>query len=517
MKVQTVTNLNELVSIKNEWSELQSRDEKVSTYLSFEWFKTAFEILDQDKRLFVLCVREGKKLVAIAPLLMTNTTILGIPFTRICFIDNPHTPNQGIIVSGLRQDVFKTLASYLKKATKFFTVLDLEEMRCEEDNFKQFLLSLDAEGFFISKENKNGCFSLKTDIPFDELLSTKKPRVKKEFRRKLSRLEKLGRIDLKLIQNTPDIYAHLDIFFQFYKRTWKGAESRPEFYYSLADSFSEINNIFLFVLTVNDEPVAFLFSILSKGTILGIKTTYDPSYYAFSPGIVLFHKCIEFMCKDSRVQAFDIGRGNERFKKEWTTYTHKQVKIFCAYPNIYNRLLLNFKYILKPRLKRSPVISKMVRAIKNNKSITIETIENKYIEYVIQLPDHEFEYYMNGLDIRYTVAADNYRLAIAMEARNIKQIEDLLNESSGIIISRDHAIMAYFWIDNFKKAENFQDKSFMTISSYGIAHKYKEIAPANELFKRLLSFLSAENIRELRITADENDASLLKAIGFCEI
>ena len=123
-----------------------------------------------------------------------------------------------------------------------------------------------------------------------------------------------------------------------------GREKNPEFYYKITKIFSKEQNIFLYTLHLNNKPIAYLYCIKMGNILYGLKTTYDSAYYAFSPGVVLFYKSIEHMYNQKNIEKFEIGRGEERFKKEWPTLSDKQSISYLGNRRLTNTIYFIFKF-----------------------------------------------------------------------------------------------------------------------------------------------------------------------------
>jgi CelD/BcsL family acetyltransferase involved in cellulose biosynthesis len=83
-----------------------------------------------------------------------------------------------------------------------------------------------------------------------------------------------------------------------------------------------------------------LVGLRSQESVYAIKTTYDPSFYAFSPGVILFYRVIEELCSRGDVRHFDFGRGDEQYKREWSPAVIQQKRVTIQ-PNVLRRRVLN--------------------------------------------------------------------------------------------------------------------------------------------------------------------------------
>ena len=262
----------------------------------------------------------------------------------------------------------------------------------------------------------------------------------------------MGRLDLRRIQGNHDIEEHLDRFFGFYARTWKGEEPNAEFYYELFESFDRMGALRFYGLTLNEEAIAYLVCILAGDTMYGVKTTYDPSYYAYSPGVILFYKCIEDMFNISGIREFDIGRGDEQFKREWTSVFHDHSRIF-VYPkttlwDVTNKV----RYDILPLLKGSSTFNKAYsffrslltddRDDRNRSKGDEEEMIRKSVSWEA-LKDRPEPQNLLALRAR---AEDLNHVVVSMASPNIKDVQDRLEKQECVLVWQDTKVVAFFWI-----------------------------------------------------------------------
>jgi CelD/BcsL family acetyltransferase involved in cellulose biosynthesis len=350
--IEEINSRKQLRRIKRRWNNLLAQCDSYTPYFTFEWYYSALETIDKDKEPLLLFFKSSGTDIGFAPLVYKKQTILGFTYHIISFVQNPYTPYQGFIYLNEYKDILINLIVYLRNRFGSLFSLDLNEIRATHVEEK-IMKDLAADGLILfHREEKSGSRYLILKENFEHTLNNLNRKTQKEFQRKLKRISKLGVLDLIRIQGKAQIEQHLDYFFKFYAQIWKEEESQPEFYYQLCNRFEKLGALYFYALNLDGLPIAYLICLLGKDTIYGIKTTYDPSYYDFSPGIVLFYKCIEDMFNIPCIREFDIGRGNEQFKREWTSLSHHHTKLL-VYPNtIFWQFANRIRYGLLSYLKR---------------------------------------------------------------------------------------------------------------------------------------------------------------------
>lgn len=509
LTIEKISKLSELLELKDIWNNLLARNEDYNIpYLTHGWFSTAYEYLDKDKELSVLLIKDENQVIGIAPLLLSREKLLGFPIKRIGFVKNANTPYQDFILTEKKEECFRLILQYLKRNSWPWCIVELHEMRDRSENLKILQKLCDSNNFFFNKTPQSYSWYLSTNSSWEEGLGKIKPKVRKEFRRKIKRLEGLGQLNIQVVTEIADIKRHLEVYLDFHARTWKGRESNPEFYFKIAEYFAKKSNLLLYALLLNNQPIAYLYSIKSYKTLFGLKTTYNPSYYAFSPGIALFYQSIEKMFHDRDIVEFDIGRGDERFKSEWTSLAYEQFSIILGRKDILNSIYFFSKFKIAPFCRDKIVLKNILNGLKvilNTSKKEIKGLKRDgllgYLWSLIQ-KSLSLIYIKTEVNIfekkiisaRTEIASDDnliYRFAelndliplvVAMESRNLKDVQNKLKSNEKCFVVMDeHEILYYFWL---------------TPHQFSIKHVDREIRlKDNQLF--LLDFKNPNNLDDL--------------------
>jgi len=471
LSLEVVTRDRELESMKDAWNRALEMSDASVPYLRHEWFEAAHKRLDKEKGLHIVLVREGEEVIGIFPFLSSHTRLLGVPFRKLSFIANSYTPFQDFILAGNKEECIALLAGHLAETSKKWQRIELDEMRSDSPAVKVLEEVCSANRLLHHQEFKSDSWYLRSDETWEGGLAKLKPRTRKEFRRKLKRLERLGEVQLETLTNTQDIRAHLTTFFELYEKTWKGRERNPEFYDDIAGVFSKENSLILYALLLRGKPIAYLYSIKAGSTLYGIKTTYDPAYYAFSPGIVLFYLVVKTLYDDPGIEEFDIGRGTEQFKREWTKLSHKQITTYIGNRRPLSLLTFSLNFRFLPFCRRHPVLKRILLPLKRATTLAREVhnriredgwldsaksllrlrpflYEKKKTD-ILKLPvPKNGQECQKGTDFTFRFAqdGDKDRIALAMEAMNFNQVSERFSKNHRCLLaSRNDEILHYFW------------------------------------------------------------------------
>ena len=466
----------ELSRFKERWESILEQSSVRAPYFSFDWYETALETIDKDKTPLLLFFESSGKDMGFAPLVYKKKRISSFSYFEVGFIYNPYTPYQGFVYVDGFKEIVTAMLRHLRKAFGSLFYLDLNEIRLTPEE-NEVLVDLSSSGLFtLDRQEKPGSRYLILKENFEKTLDDLKSKTKKEFRRKINRMSQLGNIGLIRAQGDEQIDRHLEQYFRLSARTWKGEEPQPEFYYKLCKKLEKSGKLYFYGLTLDEQPIAYLICAVGGDTIYGLKITYNPSYYAFSPGVILLYNCIENMFTIQGLREFDIGRGNEQFKREWTPLFHEHTWLII-YPDTLLWKSLNYiRRNILPAMRRQRAFDKLYSSVRSRlvgqevrrEGAAVESAGSAYKN----APWEEYKDIASGIDFtaRFAYEDDIERLAVATSACSFKEVKDLLNQRQCLLIVEGVNIIAYFWIQPTAKktAEDSAEALETIINDWGV-------------------------------------------------
>jgi CelD/BcsL family acetyltransferase involved in cellulose biosynthesis len=499
MDIETITCREDLPLANDRWQALCRRCGSMVPYLAPEWYSSALETVDRDKEPLLVFFRQGGEDVGLAPLVHGRGQGALRFLHLVGFVSNPFTPYQGILHAADLPRVFDRLVRLLGQMFGARFLLDLNEMRLGPDEIKA-LGELSTRGglFSYRLEHKAGSRYLVLKESFEENFRSLSKHTQKEFRRKINRISRLGQLGLLKVSGREQVERHLDRFFALYARTWKGAERHPGFYYRLCPLFESRGMLHFHALTLNGRPIAYLISILSGDTLYGIKTTYDPSFSAYSPGVLLFYKVIEDIFTMPGVREFDIGRGDEQFKREWTSTIHGHVRMWCYPSNPVWKGITSLRYELLPRWKENERFNacySLLRKIARQDGGDGHALsaagpghdavpqDMKRYEYGRCAQDE------STVEARLANAGDLDLLTVAMAARSFAEVQQRLEKELCVLCFEGRRLLAFFWLRWDAGGQDGGGLPAYLVSEWGASDGQASRSLQNALIPSVLAFL----------------------------
>ena len=86
------------------------------------------------------------------------------------------------------------------------------------------------------------------------------------------------------------------------------------------------------LLTLEETPLAAQFWVVQDGCATVLKLAHDEASRALSPGTVLTALMIRHMLENEDVSSLDFGRGDDDYKKDWTSQRRQRIGFLLADP-----------------------------------------------------------------------------------------------------------------------------------------------------------------------------------------
>jgi hypothetical protein len=163
--VEIVTDASAFERLEPEWNEAVERAGIAHPFLRHEWLWTWWECFGQGRRLHIVIVRAGARIVAIAPLLSETVSLCGIPVRQLRLMFNDHTPRADVIVAEPGERAYRAIWKALVDTGDRWDVLLLGQISGDSKTREVFtrLASEDGRAIGVWKSS---------DSPYLELAGT---------------------------------------------------------------------------------------------------------------------------------------------------------------------------------------------------------------------------------------------------------------------------------------------------------------------------------------------------------
>ncbi|MBX3235220.1 MAG: GNAT family N-acetyltransferase [Nitrospiraceae bacterium] len=358
LQIERVTAVRDLIPLKEEWDRLVAHSLNPDLYVTHEWVSLWCEHFVKDGELCVLLVRDGHRLVGVAPLMRTTKTVKGLPVRQLGFLLNRCNVRGNFVIAPEQADeCVSAILDHLADARAEWDILSLYGMS-DSSGVSETLMRLS----FANHRRGWSVLPIATwenaivDLGggWDAYFAAKTGHHRKRAKKELQILESLGRLAFDRYDAPEQVEAYLDHFLGIEAQSWKvrHGESLSErdefkaFYREIIRRHAERQAWRAWVLKIDDRPMATIFGLLYEGTLYAEKTTYVAGVDKASPGSGVIRHAIEQSFREGLAKEIDLDQ-QTHFTSRWQTHTrrHHHVEVFNS--SAYSRTLLGLKRLVR--------------------------------------------------------------------------------------------------------------------------------------------------------------------------
>ncbi len=344
--------------VERAWSDLEREGGCPHVFLSPAWVRPWARHFAAGASPLVLVALSGdgagSRAVGLAPLFRSASGRLELPVNSVSqrggFVAAPDATRESGVPSG------GVLAAFLKHVAGRRERLLLRSLTSPVADAVRREGS--AAGLLLNTLPARVSPAVDTTGGWEAFLDSKPRKVTHEWERKMRKLERAGRFEVKRLVPGSSPRAFVDAMVELEERSWKGesgtsiaARGHAAFYHELAESLTadppERTEFLPFWLELDGKLVGFLLGIVYRGVYYALKTSFDEDYRKLSPGVTLFHHAIRYAF-ETDISRFDFVGQRARWKDEWATGHTEHTTLRC-YPRSPRGLT---EYLVDTHLKR---------------------------------------------------------------------------------------------------------------------------------------------------------------------
>lgn len=353
--VRVCTTVDEFDRLRGPWTELTRNAGARSLFLTWEWLNACSLSVAKADQLAIVCVYEGRDLVAAVPLVRRCARYYGIPVTETVFLGDPLSDRQFFLDGSDAGTATSRIWQFLSTNPFRSTLLRLEQVpegSMTVARGKELISGLEVEVasslLYVPLKSSWADFELTLDSKF-----------RREMRSRTRVFDAFGPWDMTHLLGAA-VKDHIREIARVELSSTRGAQGR-----ALFRDADQAACLAMFVDTVagtDIEPVLSLLRIKGRIAAYALTFLYDrtlhaynwaflPEYRKGSPGKFVVHQVFRY-AHGLGASEFDLLRGDYFMKREWKPLERKNVRcaLFSTSPKA--QALRWAVFHVRPRLKR---------------------------------------------------------------------------------------------------------------------------------------------------------------------
>lgn len=351
LTVRVVTDSEEFKSLRQTWDRLLAKSSDNDVYLTWEWMFTWWNHYGEGKKLNILLIEDGGRVIGIVPLMQANYGKFPIRLDVLENISSMDPDYSGVILTERKEDCVATLLSYLEEIINGSSVT-LRLSRIAEDSEFLTLMRKQCPSFSKSLVSFERILTTCPYVPlpatWDEYFASLGSNMRSNLRRRLKLLRKdHNNIEFRKCSPEDDIPSSVHIFFELHQGIWRSrglsgalVDARmKQLHIDLANLFSEKGWLNLSFLIVDGKVASAIYGFDYKDKYYRGLSGFDPDYSKYSIGQLHNMFLMEDAIKNG-LREFDFLIGAEEYKYRWRTLERTNCQIIILKKDFWGKLRL---------------------------------------------------------------------------------------------------------------------------------------------------------------------------------
>ena len=316
--------------LERDWNDLLDRSD-ATVFQTYEWQRTWWRFFGEknsDSQLYLILVREGTRLIAIAPFFIERVVALGVlPFRRLSFLGREISDYLDIIVEhGAEERVVPVLVSHLAALMNEVDVIMLEDIPHPSPVHRLMHEGFATRGLCGEYFENAQSPRLPLHATWEHTLESLSKKHRKDISYELRNISRNFETQFELTMQYDHVQADMRDFVMMHQERWMLAghpgvfsdTRQAEFHSAFAGLAFARGWLFLTFLRLNGKRIAVNYAFHFRTTLStylnGMSQLGDIAKY--SPGKILHTYSIQEAIRRG-CSVYDFMRGRERYKYDY--------------------------------------------------------------------------------------------------------------------------------------------------------------------------------------------------------
>ena len=333
--ITRITSDEEVSNLEFDWNRLSESATPPNVFMTYGWFQAWNQRLAQEDRAGrhpnVLVIKKGSVVVGISPLILRQVSRFGFGARKLEFVGREGDYND-LVLGDDPAGQSEATVEFLAQTQDQWDLANLRDLRDTGDNISCLKDALTRAGLtyrLLPEEER--CPYLAIDAPWSEMLTKRSASSRHVFRNQQSRLNRMfgEGLRVRIIENPLDEPGLLGKLIALESQKHVGGTlsppiigKYPEVFQALFDSLGPRRWLYVALMELGDQPIAWRFGFRCGTKLWGYLTAYDHSFSHLSPGTMLIPHVVDYGLSHG-CDEYDFLRGEESYKTRWSSGVHQ--------------------------------------------------------------------------------------------------------------------------------------------------------------------------------------------------
>ena len=346
--------------LRESWEDILSRTTAGHAQLTYEWLGSWWEVFGHDKKLSLMTVVDGGRIVGIAPLIISKVIDkAGFAIRKLTFVGDGLTDYHDLVIANdRREETVRALFERIVRDKDRWDAIHFRNVRGDSPNLPIVRDILRETSLTIFERVNIRSPYVAIDRDWAKYYGSLSKSMRSDIRRQAKRLAGMGTVECVRFHDVADAAEVLDIIGLVHRkcRQAQGGGSLYDntrwcrFASLILERFGARKFLDLVLLRLSGRVIAYYFGFVYDNVVSFWNTGFDPAFATVSPGKLLLHHAIQDSFREG-YDEFDLMVGEEPYKLQWTSTVRPNYELF-AFKNTMRSHLLRCYQVHKPFLKK---------------------------------------------------------------------------------------------------------------------------------------------------------------------
>lgn len=351
MQIRVYDDFNRIPLDRNAWNALVQHGSTNTIFQTHQWASAWWKTFGDSHRLLYLSAEADGQVRGFAPLMTSSSPS---PGNALHLVADANSDYCDISAERNRFSVLDAMIRFIAREQTGWDSLSLRNIPEHSTTLASLMTLCDKYGLWPRLSHRIAT----PRIDFNA--GDGKFKLKYSIRRHCNRMERLGKVEFRILRDRKELPDMLDALFQQHIARFrnKGEHSLFEnslvrtFYANLADELMDTGWLHFSGLLLDGRPLAVHFGFEYNKVLTWYKPAFDIAHQQYSPGTVLIKHLIDYSV-EHRLDSLDFTIGNEPFKERFSNAIayNRNLTIYRNRPSAYfhavkDRSIVAVKHIL---------------------------------------------------------------------------------------------------------------------------------------------------------------------------
>jgi len=345
LTVEVVEDEAGFAGMAREWDTLLCASRARCLFLTWEWLHTWWRHLGARHRLSILAVRDGERLIGIAPFALRRRWMPLAPLAALEFLGTGDVGSDYLDLISAPADEERVLGAVEEAIAARPAFLRLRRLEPSAALAARLCGKLRASGWSLTRSAEEVCPCIVlAGHTWDSYLALLGPEHRANVRRRLRRLESAG-ARFERVVSEEERREVLPALVALHNERWRERGGSEAFYDDALLSFhDELSRLALargwlrlFALRLDGRVVAALYGFLYAGRFSFYQSGFDPAQGRLALGLAAMGLAIRSALEEG-AHTYDLLHGDEPYKFLWCRETRRLAQLELFPPTAAGRL-----------------------------------------------------------------------------------------------------------------------------------------------------------------------------------